>query len=175
VEVSREWSLSVHDYSLFWNLGTDPMGSWPTKPKWKCDSFNFLNFIFGRAKYSTVTIEEREVGIPLPEKVYRAKVKMFWSFWKRPRWFTSKLQRVDLEVLDKGGVPVPGKGENSWDCGDDAVFGFCMPASNISEAVGEFVGNVLKTRVGYNGYESYDWTNQIRDPLKKFVSMGERK
>jgi hypothetical protein len=66
--------------------------------------------------------------------------------------------RVDLKI-DKG-IPHAGKGENSWDCGDDATYGMCCAVKNIAEGVGVLVGSVLHDRVKYGGYGDWLWCRQ---------------
>lgn len=51
-------------------------------------------------------------------------------------------------------VPVPGKGENDWDCGDDAIHGSTFAATTIPEAIGKMVGSAMRTR---ERYASLDW------------------
>jgi hypothetical protein len=51
-------------------------------------------------------------------------------------------------------VPFPGKGENSWDCGEDATHGYYGPAASIEDAVGNLVTSTLKRRRKYGGR---DW------------------
>jgi hypothetical protein len=57
----------------------------------------------------------------MPEGKYPAHVKRERRTWKRPRWFTP-LVREYWDVDVESGIRVPGKGENSWDCDDDAIF-----------------------------------------------------
>lgn len=42
------------------------------------------------------------------------------------------------------GIPFPGKGENSWDCGDDAYYGF--GGATIESAVADIIADTLKRR-----------------------------
>ena len=50
-------------------------------------------------------------------------------------------------------IPVPGKGENSWDCGEDATFSLSCPSTTISEAIGEMVKSCMRTRERYAGLD----------------------
>ena len=49
------------------------------------------------------------------------------------------------------GLPIPGKGENSWDCGDDAYYSIGTPAATAMEAVEYAADRVLETRRRYGG------------------------
>jgi hypothetical protein len=51
---------------------------------------------------------------------------------------------VEIEV--KGGVPVPGDGENSWDIDDDAVEIMTVAADTIEEAIAKFKESIGKDR-----------------------------
>jgi hypothetical protein len=57
-------------------------------------------------------------------------------------------------VESETGVPVPGKGENSWDCGEDALYSLSTTAATIDEAIEKFKASVMKTRERYGGK---DW------------------
>jgi hypothetical protein len=43
--------------------------------------------------------------------------------WTFPRWFVAKQSDSITISIEGKGIPIPGKGENSWDCGDDAIRG----------------------------------------------------
>lgn len=49
-------------------------------------------------------------------------------------------------IAAPGSVPIPGKGENSWDCGEDKVFGLHCAAKSVAEAVREFMRDIRETR-----------------------------
>ena len=49
------------------------------------------------------------------------------------------------------GIPIPGKGENSWDCGEDRRFSINTTANTIAEAVEAFRRDIEKTREQYGG------------------------
>lgn len=50
------------------------------------------------------------------------------------------------QVEAPAGVPIPGKGENSWDCGDDNIWGASFAARTVKEAVKKFMDDVRETR-----------------------------
>jgi hypothetical protein len=102
-------------------------------PKWRHGNFNPVDFLFGRQKYSEDVLETVPVSLAMPEKTYTGTVKLLRSKWKRPRaWWTQTILYAHIDV--PGGVPFPGKGENSWDCGEDVPGGDrsrggqCVPA-----------------------------------------------
>lgn len=90
--------------------------------------------IWGSAVYSSTVVEECEVRIAMPEGSYIVQVKMTDDQWKRPRkLWPNVIRRAHIEC--PVGIPKPGKGENSWDCGQDATYGLTCPASTVEEAV----------------------------------------
>jgi len=134
------------------NIWTQPGSrSWLITPK---------DILLGRPKYEEREIETVPVKIPMPEKVYDGTVKIFESTWTRPRWpwFPKRMRRTTVDVPT--GIPFPGKGENSWDCGDDATFGLTSPATTPAAAVGAIVESVLRNRERYGGRA---WTPKTAD------------
>jgi hypothetical protein len=125
---------------------------------------NIPDLVFGRASYSEKVIEEKkEIFIILPEGRYKATCEIKDSYWKRPRWFFNKIIRRAFINIDKG-IPIPGKGDNSWDCDDNAVFGHTGPSDSCKEASDELSIYVLKQR---QKYYTLDWV-----PTKGFESYG---
>jgi hypothetical protein len=117
---------------------------------WSC----FVNDAFwGRAKYSETPIYEGEAVLEMPEGSYPVKVRLVESVWKRPRkpW-ADRMRRANLDI--ERGVPTPGKGENSWDCGQDATYGLTCPASTVEEALASLRASVMRDRERYGGK---DW------------------
>lgn len=134
--------------------------SWDSKtPRYRKGAFHLDDFFLGKAVFSKNVIETREVAVPMPEGTYDAVVALSDDTWKRPRWpFPRVIRRADIKV--EKGIPHPGKGENSWDCGDDDTYGMCAPARTIPEAVGHLVGSCLKDRVRYGGYSKWTWPKE---------------
>lgn len=151
----RELEVYVYDWSIWWKLWASNM-DWNYKvPKWRDSCFHILDFLFGKNKYNREIIEERDVLIPMPEGNYEAHIKLCKDTWKRPIGFTKTILRIDAQIPK--GIPHAGKGENSWDCGDDATFGMCCQAKSIAEGIGEIVKNSIKTRIKYGGWNDYVW------------------
>lgn len=146
-----EVRFGVHDWSLWWSLW-HPVDSWSSRtPKWRHGSFNILDFVLGRNKYSESEISISQVNVSMPERDYPASVKIFESTWKRPRWpFNKRMIRADINL--EVPIPVPGKGENDWDIDDDAIHSMTCPASNVEDAVTRVRESALKDRIRYGGY-----------------------
>jgi hypothetical protein len=107
------------------------------------------DYLWGRTKYTVQTVKEKQVEIPLDGRTYPATWKLTTATWKRPRAFWVSHRRTSSE-LD---VPHPpafsGKGENSWDCGDDGIFGLTSNATTEAGAIGDYIKAVLRNRERY--------------------------
>lgn len=97
-----------------------------------------------------------EIMVPMPEGNYPASVTLERSTWGRKRWpWGRKVQySTDLEI--PGGIPHPGKGENSWDCGDDGLYSIYAPVRQGVQGLGDpqlaaidAAQSVLMSRVKY--------------------------
>lgn len=144
-----------------------PKNSWKSKALkkqegislWRQGSF-CARHILGRDKIDTTKFFGGETKVTLPEGDYPAtwetnSYKRYYVRWpgkalnpfiKQP----SESISVDVE----GGVPVWGKGENSWDCGLDAHFGSTSPAYlSVADATREFANGVIQAREQYGDVE----------------------
>lgn len=127
---------------------------WP----WRGHGWHFylhpLRWIVGDTQHQedeTSTITATAI-VSMPEGSYPATFKASRVRWQRPRWFRAPwVWRCEIEV--EGGIGVPGKGENSWDCGDDAIYSMSFPVTDEPmephEAAQRFGLDVLKRRQRY--------------------------
>jgi hypothetical protein len=154
----QEITIRWHNGGLWWSLW-HPTMEWSSEtPKWRHGHFDPTDWLLGRHVYSSSDISTEPVEVPMPEKTYAGTVRMFESTWKRPRWpFVRRMVRADIEV--KGGIPHPGKGENSWDCDDDATYSLTCQATTPEAAVAKMVESVLRDRRRYGGR---NWRPQER-------------
>lgn len=114
---------------------------------------------------SSRTLATEIVGVPMPEGVYKARVELRETTWKRPRWpWPHKDRSYHLTVLSRptpdgpriehdehgnqkpGYIPVPGKGESSWDCGPDGIFSQIGPGRTVEDAVRSVRESALRKR-----------------------------
>lgn len=143
----REFSLYVGD----WTIRMIPFGrhmEWRAVDPWwvRGVSLNIPDVILGRAKYSTELVADRiACTVPMPEGQYAAMAKVERATWKRPRWFAKVRTSVSLEIPK--GIPHAGKGENSWDCGDDGLFG--IGGDSVEDAIRRARESVLRDRKRY--------------------------
>lgn len=141
-------SLSIHDRTIWFSLWAPTMEFKRGDRNW---SFNPGRFIFGRWIHSEVPIETVEASIAFPERTYALTIKRYRSEWRRSRFpfwpFKRELIRATIEPDIP--VPVPGKGENSWDCGDDAISSSTAPVETVGEAIGSFYESIRRPREKY--------------------------
>lgn len=147
---AREIKVSIHSGALWWSFW-QPTMEWSSKtPRWRNGCWHPLDTLLGRAQYRSKVVQERGIQVPMPEGSYEATAKLTEDSWIRPRWPLGKhILRCTIDVPE--GIPEPGKGENSWDCGDDATFGITVPARSIHEGIGKLVASVTETRLRRGG------------------------
>jgi len=163
---TREVYFSVHDWALWWTIWRHPMAGWSRRvSRWRDGSWHFrdqvLNLLLGKHQHSERDVINASTMIPMPEGSYPATVRIYENTWKRPRWFARHMLSFDVKIPD--GVPFPGKGENSWDCGQDATYGLSGPAEQptVEHAVSQVVETVLRSRRRYGG--SVDWRPAVQE------------
>ena len=142
--------ISIHEWAIWWAFGRDN-SCWNSGiPKWRDGNFSVINFVLGRTNYTTEVIEEAAIKIAMPEAEYQGTAKLMRAQWKRPRWpWPHVVMRAEIEIPN--GVPFPGKGENSWDCGEDATYSMTAPANSIAEGVQKFTESVMRDRHRHGG------------------------
>ena len=147
----REIGVYFHDGAIWWHFWVGTMASWssdyPWCKWWRQGSFHFAD-ILGKRRCTTVVLRDGiQVTIPMPEGSYHGVAKQEKRTWKRALWFPRSRYSTWIDV-DRG-IPHAGKGENSWDCGDDAVCGCGVDGLDLDKAVAHFVESVLKNRRRY--------------------------
>jgi hypothetical protein len=123
---------------------------------WECGWQGWLKFwhpldtLLGKPKYESKPLFTEHTHLSLPEGAYPVTVTLAEDSWKRPRWprpHVVKRAEIDCPI----GIPKPGKGENDWDCGEDATFGLICSASTVDEALGKLHASVMRDREYYGG------------------------
>jgi hypothetical protein len=109
--------------------------------------------VTGGTKYKDEVIETHPALVTMPEGHYEAVVTIHRATWTPKRWPFSLFPkvRVDSRIEVEGGVPVPGKGENSWDCGEDAIMSTGSSTPTVAAAVAAITKSALETRERYGG------------------------
>ena len=151
----RRVNFSWHDGTLRFTPWSREMEWRATDPWWvKGLSFNPSDFLLGKQRHAhTVHGDYQDVLIPMPEGCYPARMRPEERTWKRPRWpwWPFTVRHLYMEIELPGGIPFEGKGENSWDCGEDGLWGCSSSSWSVEKAVGHVVETVLKDRKRYGG------------------------
>lgn len=162
--MQRRTEITVHGWSLWWSLWMPEHMTESNEPKWRRGNFSFLDALFGRPKYERKQLDQQAVLIPMPERHYRGNVVVERRTHSRPRWpfrvdptggelfYEWVGYQLDMEKGEQ--IPFPGKGENSWDCGDDALFGR-SGHGGVTEAIADAVKSVFNSRRRNGG--SIEW------------------
>lgn len=159
----RALELRINDGALWWSCWAK-CGHWSsTDPWWLSGSFSPADFFLGRHKYSETALDSRPVVVAMPEGIYNGTAELKRRTWKRPRW-PFALQRLGVVLEVPEGIPIPGKGENSWDCGPDAIYSQSSSARSVEEAIGQLVESALKTRMQRCGSHVYTEREKPRPP-----------
>ena len=142
-----------HEYLWIELWYRDPAEHWGddlNRFRWQRVSWDWVATFFGRMKCEHTIISDWEpVSVPLPEGTYTGQYRVEERTWSRPRWPIKKVRRAGEIRMDKG-APFPGKGENSWDMGEDAITGMGTPPSK-PEAIAAYIEATLEKRERYGG------------------------
>lgn len=147
---ARKISLDLYAGGLWWRLWAHPDGRgdnlWSGQRfRWQSGGFYPLDALLGRRRHSERDIEIVETAVPLPDGNYPARIRFFESQWKRPRWpFVERMVRADIELHRP--IPIPGKGDNDFDQGEDAIYAMTVPAGTVPDAVAAVVQSALRDR-----------------------------
>jgi len=153
----RSFRFYIHDWGVWLTLWEDENQSRWSDPWWqRIHHFSIPDFFLGKSQYSNVEIETfQDVLIPMPEGSFRATMTYEISTWKRPRWkpVIRKFTRIRIEL---DAPKFPGKGENSWDCGDDAIWEMSVEGHSLPKAIGGYVQQVMEYRLKRQGGSRLD-------------------
>lgn len=120
------------------------------------------DWLFGRMACETTKGDPEPVLVPLPEGNYPGKMRREERVWKRPRWPWPSMKRTDYWIDMDIAPPVPGKGENSYDCDDDGVY--ATGGRSPHDAIANVTRAALRDRERYAGP---NWTPRDGWPLER--------
>ena len=150
----KSLGVRIFDWAIWFDFWADEScqryyGSW-FHPERRRFNWHPIDFFLGRSKYKERKLESEPITVHMPEGTYKGTATRFVSEWKRPRWlFTRRMVRTKVEMEDP--IPFPGKGESSWDCGEDALHSQTSPADTIPKAIASVIKSVLTSRRKYGG------------------------
>lgn len=160
----REWECVYHLPgemgqwgAIFWAWGSS-VNSWEAgTPKWRHCLIDLADLVLGRQHYTRELLHEGECPFNFVWQGERESYEATWKHeiatWVRPRWPRSPMTivKTSIEIEVKDGVPIPGKGENSWDCGDGAIYSIGFNTDSLQEAGDRFVERVIERRERHGG------------------------
>lgn len=156
----RHTGIEIHRHKgHLVTIKVDCTDSWHKgQPWWRQVTLNTLNLL-GRTRTNEQVIGEGRVSVVLPEGAYSATYKTTRTTWTHPHRLIGRLHdrfrprphSVQTRVSVDGGVPVNGKGENSWDCGMDGIFSTGARTADPDQAALAFADTVLSGRARYGG------------------------
>lgn len=123
------------------------LDEWRARDPWwrKRIRLELVDWVLGRSRCTTEEEPLGDVVIPMPEGCYPAKATRETRTWRRRFGITKTRESVWLDI--DGCIPYSGKGENSWDCGDDGLCG--IGGDTLEKAIGNAVASALKSRRRY--------------------------
>lgn len=127
-----------------WNSKTGPAAG----KEWKV---YLLDRLLGRVQYREGESLVYRLYVPMPEGGYHGQVTMRADSWKRPLWFRRTVRRAHVEMDEGQQIPIPGKGENSWDQGEDGIFGSTFPCESFADVERHMIESAMRTRRRHGG------------------------
>ncbi len=150
----REFSLRIMDGNVWIDHPWVRQNEWRSADPWwkKSIVLHVKDWLLGKARCDVTTGSPFTVYVPMPEGSYRATATPETYVWRR-RFYVPQLRRDSVKLDIEGGIPHAGKGENSWDCGDDGLWG--ISGETTEKAIANAVASVLTSRRRY-GRDSRD-------------------
>jgi len=104
-----------------------------------------VDWLLGKEVYTKGEGEEHIAILPMPEGNYPVTITLSTDTWVRPRW--PGVKRVKrARIVPSVSIPVPGKGESSWDCDEDAWSNMTCAAASIPEALTHAFESTIRDR-----------------------------
>lgn len=136
----------------------DVDGVWRTgQPWWRSMKLTTTNIV-GRTRTEAEATASGPTNVTMPEGVYPATWERTTYTHRHVRFPGTLLDRLrgprrhtSISIDVPGGIPVEGKGENSYDCGMDGVFGESGPDCPITAATERLAASVIKDRKRHGG------------------------
>lgn len=159
------WDEDDQDLHLRVDLGTPDDG-----PNWQSLVSVFAkDLILGKRDYTKAEGDSVTRTIYFPEGAYVLKVTKDLSIWKRPRWpWPLKSGSYHWEVVSgadgRADIPIPGKGENSWDCGEDGCSAGRLQAQSFEEAAGLVFASIMRDRIRRAGEKWMPAPPRVKPP-----------
>lgn len=141
------WEVSWHGGCLWMEHPWVRQDEWRRSDRWwrKQCVLHVVDWLIGKMRYTATEEKPVQVFVPMPEGCYRATAKLRHAV-RRRRWYWPVDYQHTYDIDVPGGIPFAGKGENSYDCGDDGLFGISGDFPTIEKAIAAVVESVLRSR-----------------------------
>lgn len=140
----REFSVSWHHGSLWWDFWTsEEKMTWTKNKSWRKGCWHIVDWVRGKHKYQRQEMSRNQFYLPFFEGIYNVEVIESERTDSYQRWFTKRSTAWEVragyynekgEFIEKP-IPVEGKGENSWDCDEDATYSSSFPGQPYNKNV----------------------------------------
>lgn len=160
----RELSLRFHDGLIAWSLWAATMG-YHKGARWRANQWSWHRWIGWYPEHvGWETLDVVRTVVPMPEGSYPATVELKRGTWRRRRLFAwaPKVHHYVSDITPDTPIPEPGKGENPWDCGDDATYSMSGPFTTAAEAVAALVESVYRSRTRYGSGPTWQPSGDLR-------------
>lgn len=147
----HRWGVTLWGWTIRWSWRESEWEWNRSDPWWRRFSVDLRDLFLGRMKCEVVKGETRNALVPMPEGAYPAVLTKKTRTWRRTRRPFWRKVRVEWDIQIPGGIPFMGKGEDSWDCGDDGLYG--TGGSSPENAVANTVEFALRSRAKYGETE----------------------
>jgi hypothetical protein len=151
-----EVTVAREHFSWSWWARRD---TWSRRDPWWMHQYHRWDALFlGRTDVDHEIVETGPCVVPMPETTYPAQYRIERITHRHRRAFGRFRDRLlgrrswlRTEIRPGTPIPVPGKGENSWDMDDDAIHSMSVAGASVENAVGQLVIDALRTRARYGG------------------------
>ena len=169
---SREISLSIHSWALWWTFWMKPNEWHSTDHRWRSGTFHFDDALLGRNWYVHERLGDAVEGhVTMLEGDYPVVLQRERQTWWRPRWpwWPFRIVHESWDVRCDVGIPFPGKGTMSYNCGEDGLYGTAFDVDTPEEACARFSDCVVEYRKKYGGKSCAEepWSQSPVDRIRE--------
>ena len=142
-------------FSLWSNVNefsTRAIKTWPWLDTGWRKSFFVWDLLFGEWERESRIVARTTSAVVMPEGDYACTVELRNVSRRRAYgWRAESWTEATVTFPEDQPLPIPGKGENDYDCGQDAIYSHTQSASSVSEAIEQARQSALETRRRYGG------------------------
>lgn len=155
---TRVFGFTADERGFRWDFWARDMHWSRSDPWWMRQSHEWATMFFGRDTVDQEIVAEGTCVVPMPEANYPATFETT-KYTRRYKGRFGKIRDLVLgprfhystNVEPGKPVAVPGKGENSWDCDDDAIYASSSGGRSVEHAIAGLVEHALQTRRRHGG------------------------